>query len=374
MTGTARRRLAAAALAMAGALVAVTGRSMIANGATNPATGWGTFAHIATNDLTTTAAKQTVTQNYNLIALRGPLTAALFTDLHGRRSGITLLAYEKAAGLSAADVKAVSASHPEWIAKDRQGNVIHPDSIPDTTLADLTNAGFRAWQAQQMAGEVAMGADGAFIDTLGAYFPTEFYTSKPWINGAVVTDEAWRDGSADLIRRVKAATGKLVIANGFGLGSGNAYAKSPADSDVLIDAADGVQIEQFTRGGDAPVAQFRKANQWEMDMALVQLLGARGKIALAYTKVNDGGTAAELTSLRDYGLGSFLMAFAPGNAYFGFDDGKRIPTVTSDVAWATSLRSATSTKSAAGTNTWSRPFQGGKLTVKVATAPVVTPN
>ena len=372
MAGAGRRRLAAALVAVAGAAAAVTGTSLVANGATNAATGWGTFAHIATNDLGSTAARQTVAQSYSLVALRGQLSPALFADLHQRRSGITLLAYEKAAGLGVADVKTISAAHPEWIAKDRQGNVIHPRSIPDTTLADLTNPAFRAWQAQQMAAEVAMGADGAFIDTLGAYFPAEFYTAKPFINGVAVTDTAWRDGSVDLIRRVKAATSKLVIANGFGLASGNAYTRAPANADQLINAADGVQIEGFTRTGDAPAAQFRKPAQWEMDMAFLQLLGARGKIALAYTKVNGGATAAQLAALRDYALGSFLTAFAPGKAYFGFDGGGRIPTVASDPSWATGLGTPTASKTNVGTNTWSRVFKSGTLTVQAASPPAVS--
>ena len=366
------RRLIAVALAVVGAAGAVGARSLIADGATSPSTGWGRFAHIATADLAGAAARQSVAQSYDLLALRGALSKGLFTDLHQRRAGITLLAYEKAAGLSDADVKTLTATHPEWIAKDRQGKAIHPGNIPDTTLADLTNPAFRAWQAQQMADEVAMGADGAFIDTLGAYFPSEFYTAKPFINGVAVTDAAWRDGSVDLIRRVKTTTGKLVIANGFGLGSGAAYNRAPADSDALIAAADGVQIEAFTRTGDAPAAQFRKPIPWEQDLAFLQLLGSRGKIALAYTKVNKGGTPAQLASLRDYALGSFLTAFASGRSYFGFDDGHRVPTLTSDAPWGTSLGGPSAARAKAGPSTWTRQFTNGTLTVKLATAPVVS--
>ncbi len=372
MAGTARRRLTAGAVALLGAVAAVTGNSMVADGATNPATGWGTFAHIATNDLGTDAAKQTVTKNYNLLALRGGLTTSLFAELHQLRPGITLLAYEKAAGLSAADVKTITATNPEWIAKDRSGKTIHPKNIPDTTLADLTNPAFRAWQAAQMAAEVARGADGAFIDTLGVYFPTEFYTAKPYVKGAAVTDATWRDGSVDLVKRLKVATGKMVIANGFGLASGQSYSKAPASSDMLIAAADGVQIENFTRAGDQPATTFRKAAQWEQDMTFLELLGARGKTVLAYTKVNSGGTTATLTTLRDYGLGTFLAGFAPGKAYFGFDDGRRIPAMVSDPTWATGLKAATAARKKAGTNTWTRQFGSGKLTLKVASAPVVS--
>ncbi|HZN13554.1 MAG TPA: putative glycoside hydrolase [Acidimicrobiales bacterium] len=366
------RRLTAVGLAVLSAAAGVAARSAVADGAVDTATGWGTFAHIATPDLGTAAARQSVASAYDVLALRGGLTSALLSDLHQRHAGITLLAYEKAAGLSAADVRTLTASHPEWIAKDRQGKAIHPTNIPDTTLADLTNPAFRAWQAQQMAAEVAMGADGAFIDTLGAYFPSEFYSAKPFVNGAAVTDAAWRDGSVDLLRRVKTATNKLVIANGFGLGSGNAYARAPASSDQLIAAADGVQIEAFTRTGDAPAAQVRKGPQWEQDMAFLESLGARGKIALAYTKINRGGSGAELSALRDYGLGTFLAAFAPGRSYFGFDDGRRIPTVASDAAWATGLGRPDAARVRVAPNAFSRSFSSGTLTIKLGAAPVVS--
>ena len=363
------RRVVAAVLAAAGALAAVAGISSTSQGLV-PAPTWGTFAHIATNDLSTAAARQAVAQAYEAVVLRGAITSSVMSDLRQRRSGIVLLAYEKAAGLSAADVRAVERENPGWIARDGGGNAIHPRGIPDTTLGDLTNPEFRAWQARRMAAEVRAGADGAFIDTLGAYFPVEFYSARPVVAGAAVTDRAWRDGSADLIRRVKSLTGKSVIANGFGLGSGAAYFNAPADADVLIAAADGVQIEGFTRWGDAPAGQFRKPVPWEQDLAYLESLGARAKTAYAYTKVHTRASAAELNALRDYALGSFLLAYR-STAFFGFDDGKRIPAVSSEAPWARGLGSPTAAKSRAGANEWTRPFTSGRLTVKVASAPVV---
>jgi hypothetical protein len=367
-----RRRRAGAALVALAAVAAATLPLIDARGTTAAASIWGTFAHIATNDLSSAADKQVVADRYDAIALRGNLTAALLSDLHQRRAGIVLLAYEKAAGLNASEVTAISATNPEWIARDAAGNVIHPQNAPDTTLADLTNPGFRAWQANKIAGEVGLGADGAFIDTLGAYFPPDFYTGRPVVNGYAVTDAAWRDGSVDLLHRVKAATGRTVIANGFGLGTGAAYYVAAVDADQLIAAADGVQIEGFTRTGNAPADQYITAAKWDQDLAFLELLGARGKLALAYTKVKVAATAAQLASLRDYGLGSFLLAFAPGRSYFGFDDGNPIPAVASDTPWARGLGSPTAARVRSATDEWARAFQGGGLRVKVATAPVVT--
>jgi hypothetical protein len=163
----------------------------------------------------------------------------------------------------------------------------------------------------------------------------------------------------------------MVIANAFGLGTGNAYAKSPHDGDVLIAAADGVQIEGFTRWGDAPVGQVRKNNQWDQDLALLELLAARGKTALAYTKVNGGASPAQLAAVRDFALGSFLESFTPGRSYFGFDDGRRIPAVASDVPWARSLGMPSGAKVADG-QAWVRSFAGGNLTMRNGAPPAVS--
>jgi hypothetical protein len=362
--------LLAAMAALVGAVTLAATQSLVAHGA--PSGGWGTFVQVATKDLDAGAVRQSVAQAYSTVVLRGPITSSLVTDLHQRRSGIVLLAYDKAAGLNAADVQALTRAHPDWIAHAANGAVIHPRNIPDTTLADLTNPDFRAWQAQQIAAEVRAGADGTFVDTLGAYFPSDFYTARPVVNGAAVTDAAWRDGSVDLIRKVKSLTGKPLVANGFGLGSGQAYYAAAASADLLIAAADGVQIEGFTRWGGAAVGFFRTKAQWDQDLAFLELLGARGKTVLAYTKVAAGASAAQLTSLRDYALGSFLVAFAPGKASFGFDDGKRIPTVVSDPAWARALGAPTGLRSRVDSRGWQRPFGASTLTVLRAAAPSVT--
>ena len=374
MAGRARsRRLLAAALALMGSATGVAVHSALAPAATStPTPVWGTYAQVATKDLASSAARGTVTQSYSTIVLRGALTRGLVDDLHDRRAGLVLLAYEKAAGLNKSEVDELTVSHPTWIARDGKGNLIHPRNIADTALADLTNADYRAWAAAKIADEVDMGTDGAFIDTVGAYFPLEFYTARPVLTGKPVTDAAWRDGSADLISRVKAATGKSVIANGFGLGSGAAYFKSARSADVLIAAADGVQIEGFTRFGDTPPGQFRRAAQWDQDLAFLSLLGARNKTALAYTKAPAWAKTNVLNDLRDYALGSFLLAFAPGKASFGFDDGQRVPVVTSAPAWARALGGPAGARVRAGSAGWSRTFQAGTLTMQVAQAPAVS--
>src|SRR5262249_19197298 len=157
-----------------------------------------------------------VAAKYRMVVVRGHLKEHDLRALRKLRPGIEIIAYEQSGALSSDEVAAVEPSHPDWIAHDEAGNRIHPASFPDFTLGDITIPAFRGWKARRMAAEVALGADGTFIDTLGAYFPDGFYSGRPWVHGGAVTDVAWRHASVDLIAQVKARTGKLVIANGFG--------------------------------------------------------------------------------------------------------------------------------------------------------------
>ena len=79
---------------------------------------------------------------------------------------------------------------------------------------------------------------------------------------------------------MKAATGKPVVANGFGLQNGKNYADHKADADQLIAAADGIQIEQFVRNGNLGVDKYKPAERWREDVAFLGDVGKLGKIGL----------------------------------------------------------------------------------------------
>ncbi len=350
-------------------LLTILVRPTTARAATKP--GWGTFVHVATSELAGASARAAIVARYDVIILRGRLTRSLLADLHDRRPGVVLLAYEKAAGLNASEMQTLSGSHPEWIARDANGDTIHPVSAPGTTLADLSNGSYRRWRASRIAEEVRLGADGAFVDTVGAYFPPDFYTGRPVADDRAVTDGQWRRGSADLLRRIKEATGGTVIANGFGLGSGAAYFKRSAAADVLITAADGVQIEGFTRWGDAAVAPPRRPRQWQQDLEFLKMLGDRGKVTLAYTKVKQTDISDEaLEAMRDYSLASFLVAFEPGPAYFGFDS-HQMSSLLSDTGWARRLGAPLSEATPRTVSAWARVFEGGRLVLDHGERPTV---
>src|SRR4051794_39426270 len=99
MRGSRWRRRACAVLAVVATYASIHA-SVGARGATARAATWGTFAHIAANDLSNDAERAAATSAYDVIAIRGNFTGTMVDDLHSRRPGIVLLAYEKAAGLN----------------------------------------------------------------------------------------------------------------------------------------------------------------------------------------------------------------------------------------------------------------------------------
>jgi Big-like domain-containing protein/putative glycosyl hydrolase-like family 15 (GHL15) protein len=356
----------AACSALLGLLVAsgLVGSTRPAAAAAPP---FGTYVQVAAANIPDTASRQALARRYGLVVVRGQFAADLLSDLRQARPGIKIFAYEQSAGLSSSEADTVQQSNPEWLARDCSGDLIHPNNISNITLADLTNSAFRAWRADQVAAEVAVGTDGAFLDTLGAYFPPDFYTGRPCTNRVPVSDAAWRDGSAAMITAVRQRTARSVIANAFGLGTGTAYYQHAADSDVLINAADAVQIEGFTRWGNTPADNYYPDARWKDDIAFLSLLGNRGKMALAYTKVGVETTTAKYTALRDYALGTFLEGFVPGNAWFGFTDKQDVPAIDSDAAWTAPLGAPTG-PATVGTNVV-RNFAGGTLTMTVGAQP-----
>jgi len=363
------RFLSAALACLAAATGAVVSVGDTASGAGAPASRVGAFVHVASTDLDTASARQAVVDRYDIVVIRGRVTPELVADIHRRDPRVVVLAYETAAALSATELRLTS-EHPDWVARDAAGAAIHPRNAPEVTLADLTNAQFRAWQASRIAAEIATGADGAFIDTLGAYYPAEFYTARPVVATRPVTDAAWRDASADLVARVKAVTARPVVANGFGLGTGAAYFSRSADADVLIAAADGVQIEGFTRWGDAPIDQIRSLKQWNQDIRFLHRLGVQGKWVLAYTKVKRAGAPEQLAALRDFALGSALAGFVGRMTYFGFDDSRGIPVTPPIAPWADVGRPRGG-RTADG-DAWVRNFDAGVLRVVNGAPPQVT--
>jgi hypothetical protein len=324
---------------------------------------FGTFIHVDAAALHDATLRRGVARRYGTVVIHGPTDSATIRTLHDLNPALKILTYEEAAALNEAETSMLLANHPQWLARDAHGKLIHPRAIPDKTLGDLTNPRFRAWRSRQVVREVSLGADGSYYDTLASFWPATFYTGRPHIDGAPVTDAAWRDANVALVNRTRGLTQKPLIANGFGISGGITYHEHQDDSDRLIAAADGVQLENWTRASRTQVDVFKDEVGWQQDLSYLRSLAHRDKIALAYTKVGVPATREQLRNLRDYALGSFLLGIAPGRASFSFDDQdlETLPSLRSDPPWSVELGPPTSGMTDADVRV--RGFTGGRLSV-----------
>jgi hypothetical protein len=153
-----------------------------------------------------------------------------------------------------------------WLALTCDGREIHPVNISKVVLMDATIPAAVQWRTDIFAEQtVSGGFDASLIDTLRAIFPQDHYDGVP----CNLNESAWVDASVATVDQLQAKTGLPVFANGRGLGNAKWYYSAKGNADRIINAADGIQIEQFARNDPAA------------DAAYLKLLGSRGKYAFA---------------------------------------------------------------------------------------------
>jgi len=162
--------------------------------------------------------------------------------------------------------EAVYARSRGWLAKTCSGAEIHPVNISQVVLMDASIPAAVAWRTDIFAKQTNEGKfDASLIDTLRAAFPADHYDGVP----CNLNTLAWVDASVATVDQLQAKTNKPVFANGRGLGNAKWYNSVKANADRIINAADGIQIEQFARND--PVA----------DTKYLKMLGDLGKYAFA---------------------------------------------------------------------------------------------
>ena len=327
---------------------------------------FGLYHHVPATDLDKPTVRQELTSAFSLVTVRGDAgsTGGGVGEFLKNRANTAAYLYRRGTAVSDEDAAALSRDHPEWLAKDATGKVVTSNAGGD--VIDITNPAVRGWLVDGIARDVRAGAyDGVYLDVLGSFFSARFYSARPVIGGAPLADVAWRDGSVALIKAVKAATGKPVVANGFGLQNGKNYADHKADSDELIAAADGVQVEQFVRNGNMALDKYETPARWREDVAFIRDVGKLGKIVLADTRVRDTNDAAAVDAQRMYALASFLVG-AEGPARFRFAEGSATGTVDAAMADTINALGAPLAEATSDGSAMVRRFAGGLVTVDPA--------
>jgi hypothetical protein len=324
---------------------------------------FGLYHHAPATDLDKPATRTELATSFSLVTVRGAAgqTGGGVGEFLKNRGTTKAFLYRRGTAVSEDDAAALARDHPDWLAKDSAGNVV--TSNAGGQVIDITNPAVRDWLVAGVARDANAGAyDGIYIDVLGAFFSARFYSARPVVNGAPLADSAWRDGSVAVIKAVKAATRKPVVANGFGIQNGKNYLDHKADADQLIAAADGIQIEQFARNGNMALDRYKPAKRWREDVDLLQAVGRMGKIVLADTRVRATTDTAAIDKQRTYALASFLVG-AEGPARFRFAEGEGTGKVDPSMAGLIAGLGAPRGDATATGDALERRFEGGTVTV-----------
>jgi hypothetical protein len=156
-----------------------------------------------------------------------------------------LINYEQAFALNSNEASV--ARSKGWLAHTCTGKEIHPGNIPGVTLLNGELLAAVDWRSSMIAAETNdLPEAGTYLDTLRPYLNPSFYDGAP----CDYTDAGWRTGSVELVNQVRSKTGgRMIIANGAGMGTGRSYFKAQFAVDDFLSRAkpEAVQIEHFAR-------------------------------------------------------------------------------------------------------------------------------
>ena len=163
---------------------------------------------------------------------------------------------------------------------------------------------------------------GCFLDSLG---PTgvneESITALP-VNpetGKAFTRRQWLDATKALATNVEGAMSpRPTLLNGLVDGPG--YVNTSGPTERLLDGCTGGMMEAFMRASRWRTSYYKGPTAWRQDVDALADAATRseGSIVFAITKVWSDATAAQVASWHRYALGSFLLGYQPGHAYFSF--------------------------------------------------------
>jgi hypothetical protein len=169
--------------------------------------------------------------------------------------------------------------------------------------------------------------DGCFLDELGTGAVNPLYVSSLPINpatGKEYTKKEWLDATEALAAAVRSSLSGPVAGNG--LGDGTRYFDTAAPTERILDGLVGGMSEGFIRAAKSAVDEYESETRWKQDVDMLADAGARssGGIVFAITKLWVKATSAQVDAWHLYALGSFLLGYRPGHAYFSFRSDKAL--------------------------------------------------
>jgi hypothetical protein len=207
-----------------------------------------------------------------------------------------------------------------WYARDAKGNKIQAKGF-NTYLLDPRNP---AWKAEVLrlcqTRLVYSGYDGCFVDVLGLSGVNPLsVTSVPIdpLTGVAYTKAAWLNATEGIADYVRTNIARRPV-SGNGLGFGGSYFSKEAPTERILDGLSGGMAEVFVRPATSAVNFYKTEPNWKYDVDMLADAASRGQFVTAITKVWTSSTAAQQDAWHRYALGTFLLGYQPGHAYFTF--------------------------------------------------------
>ena len=220
-----------------------------------------------------------------------------------------------------------------WYAHSGSGAKIRSEDF-GTYLMNPKSSGWRDHRLAECRQKLAASHyDGCFLDSLG---PTgvngESVTAIPIdpATNRAYTRRAWLTATETVSERVRSGIApRPMLMNGLVDGPG--YFNGTGPTETLLNGAAGGMSEAFMRAASSGVAKYKGEEGWRHDVDMLADVGQRtsGGIALAITKVWCSATSSQIASWHRYALGSFLLGYRPGHAYFQFRSNHDLTTPSS---------------------------------------------
>jgi hypothetical protein len=256
-----------------------------------------------------------------------------------------------------------------WYAHSLAGNRIRSEEF-GTYLMNPKSSGWRDSVLRTCTSKLrASHYHGCFIDSLG---PTgvndESVTALPKnpSTGRVYTRRQWLDATKVIAAHVETAMApRPTLANGLVDGPGYVNAQGPTER--LLDGCTAGMMEAFMRASRWRVSDYKGETAWRQDVnALTDAANrSQGSIVLAVTKVWTDATAAQIAQWHRYALGSFLLGYKPGHAYFTFRSDHNLSS--SSPGWNVNLGAPSGSYIRTSNGLYVRNFTKGKVVVNPGT-------
>jgi hypothetical protein len=256
-----------------------------------------------------------------------------------------------------------------WYAHNSSGAKIKSREF-GTYLMNPKSSGWRDSRLTECRQKIsASNYDGCFLDSLGPTgVNTGSVTSMP-INpstGKAYTRREWLTATEAVGERVRSALSPTpVLMNGLVDGPG--YFNSSGPTETLLNGATGGMSEAFIRTAGSGVTSYKGETAWRNDVDMLSDVGVRssGSIAFAITKVWCSATASQIASWHRYALGSFLLGYRPGHAYFQF---RTNHDLTTPMTYENVVLGSPSSSYYQSNGMYVRNFQYGKVIVNPTTS------